>query len=147
MMTTDAGARTRVLLADDQAATLQRWRSLLEPEFDIVATVGDGEALIDAAERLSPDVIVTDIWMPRISGIVAAETILKRHPAARVVFATVHADLALLRKGLAVGAFGYVLKVRAGEELVVAVRSALRNELHISRFAPAETAADDIEVE
>ena len=146
-MTPDAAVRARVLLADDQAATLQRWRELLEPEFEVVASVADGEALIEAAERLSPDVIVTDISMPRMSGIVAAEVILKRHPGARIVFATVHADLAILRKGLAVGAFGYVLKIRAAEELAVAIRSAMRNELHISRFAPAETSARDIEGE
>lgn len=146
-MTTDAAARARVLLADDQPATLQRWQELLEPEFDIIGRVADGEALIDAAERLTPDVIVTDISMGRTSGLVAAETILKRHPAARIVFATVHAHLALVRKGLSIGAFGYVLKIRAAEELAPAIRSALRNELHISRFAPAETSAQDIEGE
>ena len=144
-MTADAAVRTRVLLADDQAATLRCWQELLEPEFEVVGSVGDGEALVDATDRLSPDVIVTDISMPRMSGILAAEAILKRHPAARVVFASVHADLGLLRKGLAVGAFGYVLKVRAGEELAVAIRSALRNELHISRFAPTGASAKDIE--
>jgi DNA-binding NarL/FixJ family response regulator len=142
-MTANAAARTRVLLADDQAATLRQWRELLEPEFDVVGSVANGEALVDAVERLTPDVIVTDIAMGRTSGIVAAETILKRHPAARIVFATVHADLALLRKGLAVGAFGYVLKIRAGEELAPAIRSAVRNELHISRFAPGEAGAED----
>ena len=146
-MTADGAARTRVLLADDQAATLRRWRALLEPEFEVIASVANGEALVDAAERLSPDVIVTDISMARMSGLVAAEAILKHHPAARIVFATVHADLALLRKGLAVGAFGYVLKVRAAEELALAIRSALRNELHISRFAPTELSAKDIEGE
>ena len=146
-MTANAAARTRVLLADDQAATLQRWRELLEPEFDVVGSVADGDALVDAAERLSPDVIVTDISMGGTSGIVAADTILKRHPAARIVFATVDADLGLLRKGLAVGAFGYVLKIRAGEELALAIRSALRNELHISRFAPTEPSEKDFEGE
>jgi DNA-binding NarL/FixJ family response regulator len=128
--------RQRVLLADDHAATLQRWRALLEPEFDVVATVGDGQALVEATERLTPDVIVTDIVMPGMTGIVAAETILRRHPAARIVFATVHADHAMLRRSLAAGAFGYVLKVRAGDDLVPAIRAALRGELHISPFPP-----------
>lgn len=146
-MTANAAARKRVLLADDQAATLQRWRELLEPEFDVIGSVANGEALVDAAERLSPDVIVTDISMGRTSGIVAAETILKRHPAARIVFATVHADLALVRKGLAAGAFGYVLKVHAAEELALAIRSALHNELHISRFGPTGTSDRDIDGE
>jgi DNA-binding NarL/FixJ family response regulator len=127
-------SRTRVLLADDHAATVQCWRSLLEPEFDVVATVSDGQALVEADERLRPDVIVTDIVMPGMNGIVATEVILRRHPAARVVFATVHADRTMLRRGLAAGAFGYVLKVRVGEDLVPAIRAALRGELLISPF-------------
>lgn len=133
-MTAHATTRTRVLLADDHAATLRRWRDLLEPEFEVVGSVSDGQSLVDEAERLAPDVIVTDVVMPRLSGIAAADVILQRHPAARIVFATIHADRALLRKGLAVGAYGYVLKVQAGDELVAAIRSALRDELHISRF-------------
>ncbi len=126
--------RRRVLLADDHAATMQLWRTLLEPEFEIVGTASDGQALVDAAGRLSPDVIVTDIVMPGMNGIVAAEAILRRHPAARIVFATVHADRTMLRRGLAAGAFGYVLKVRAGDDLIPAIRAALRGELHISPF-------------
>jgi DNA-binding NarL/FixJ family response regulator len=126
--------RTRVLLADDHARTLQGWRTLLEPEFEIVGTVGDGHALVEAADQLAPDVIVSDIGMPRMSGLVAAGAILKRHPAARIVFATVHADSMMLRSGLALGAFGYVLKVRAGDDLVPAIRAALRGELHVSPF-------------
>ena len=127
-------SRRRVLLADDHAATVQQWRTLLEPEFEVVGAVGDGEALVDAADRLAPDVIVADIAMPGMSGIVAANTILGRHPAARIVFATVHADRMMLRRGLAAGAYGYVLKVRAGDDLVPAIRAALRGELHISPF-------------
>jgi len=117
---------------------MQRWRELLEPEFEIVGAVTDGQALIEAAERLAPDVIVTDIVMPRINGIVAAEMILRRHPAARVVFATVHADRTMLRRGLAAGAFGYVLKVRVGDDLVPAIWAALRGELLISPFPPLD---------
>ena len=109
---------------DDHAATLRRWRGLLEPEFEIVGTVGDGESLVSEAERLAPDVIVTDVSMPGMSGLAAAGAILRRHPAARIVFATVHADNTMLRRGLAVGAMGYVLKVRAGDDIVPAVRAA-----------------------
>jgi DNA-binding NarL/FixJ family response regulator len=130
-------SRTRVLLGDDHAATMQCWRALLEPEFEIVGEVTDGRALVDAAEQLAPDVIVTDIVMPALSGIAAAEQILRRHPAARIVFATVHADHTMLRACLAAGAFGYVLKVRVGEDLVRAIDAALRGELLISPFPSA----------
>jgi DNA-binding NarL/FixJ family response regulator len=129
-----AMTRRRVLLADDHAQTMQLWRTLLEPEFDIVGTVHDGEALVHAAERLAPDVIVSDIVMPGMSGIAAAEAILRRQPAARIIFATVHADSALLRSSLAAGAYAYVLKVRAADDLVPAIRAALRGELLISPF-------------
>jgi len=127
-------SRTRVLLADDHAMTIKQWRTLLEPQFDVVGAVGDGQALIDAAVSLRPDVIVTDIVMPIINGIAAAETIVRRHPASRIVFATVHADRSMLRRGLAAGAFGYVLKVRVGEDLVPAILAASRGELLISPF-------------
>jgi DNA-binding NarL/FixJ family response regulator len=97
---------------------------------------------VDAAERLAPDVIVSDIAMPGMSGIAAAGTILRRHPAARIVFATVHADRTMLRSSLAAGVFGYVLKVRAGDDLVPAIRAALRGELHISPFPCVDEASE-----
>jgi DNA-binding NarL/FixJ family response regulator len=133
--------RRRVLLADDHAQTMQLWRTLLEPEFDVVGTVNDGESLVNAAERLAPDVIVSDIVMPGMSGIAAAGAILRRQPAARIIFATVHADNALLRSSLAAGAYAYVLKVRAADDLVPAVRAALRGDLLISPFPRWDDAA------
>ena len=120
--------RPRVVLADDQAATAAVLEQLLKPEFEIVATVRDGLALIEATARLSPDAVVTDIAMPVLDGIAAARKILETNPAARVVFVTVHADPALVRKGFAIGGLGYVPKVSAGEELVPAIRAALRGE-------------------
>jgi CheY-like chemotaxis protein len=128
------GARARVLLADDQAATIRRWRTLLEPQFEVVGDVADGEALVSEAARLAPDVIVANIAIPALSGVSAAQTIMRAHPSARIVFATVDADRTMLRKGLAAGALGYVLKVRDTEDLVPAVRAALRGELMISPF-------------
>ena len=133
--------RGRVLLAEDHAPTLKLWRTLIEPEFEVVGTVSDGPSLVDAVERLSPDVIVSDIVMSGMNGIAAAEIILRRHPASRIVFATVHADHTMLRSALAVGAFGYVLKVRAGDDLVPAIRAALRGELYISTFPRVDEAA------
>jgi DNA-binding NarL/FixJ family response regulator len=100
----------------------------LEAEFEVVAAVRDGQALIDAATRLSPDVIVTDIAMPILDGIAAAQELLRRNASARVVFVTVHADPAIVRRSLAIGGLGYVLKVSAGEELVPAVWAAFRGE-------------------
>ena len=120
--------KPRVVVADDQAAILAVLAKLLQTEFDIVATVRDGRALVDAVARVSPDAIVTDISMPVLDGIKAAQEILCRNASARVVFVTIHADPLLVRRGLAVGGLGYVLKASAGEELVPAVWAALRGE-------------------
>lgn len=134
--------RTRVLLADDHPETLRCWHTLLEPEFEIVASVADGRALVEAYDRLEPDVVVTDVTMPTLTGLAAAATIRQRYPAARIVFATVHADRMMLRRGLATGAYGYVLKFRAGEDLVPAVRAAVQGEIHISPFPPLDISPD-----
>jgi DNA-binding NarL/FixJ family response regulator len=122
----------RLLLADDHADTAALLRGLLQPEFEVVAEVHDGLALVLAAEQLSPDVIVSDISMPGLDGIAAASLILRRRPSARIVFVTVHSDPLLMERSFEAGALGYVRKCAAGEELVDAVRSALRGERHAS---------------
>jgi DNA-binding NarL/FixJ family response regulator len=121
----------RVLLADDHPETSQLLRGLLQPEFEVIALVQDGLTLVAAAEQMLPDVIVSDISMPGLDGIEAAAAILRRNPAARIVLVTVHDDQALADRGFATGALGYVVKSAAGEDLVPAVRSALRGERHI----------------
>jgi DNA-binding NarL/FixJ family response regulator len=120
--------RPRVLVADDHAGNIQLLRSLLEADFEVVGAVQNGHALVGAAENLSPDVIVSDIGMPGLDGIEAAKRILCQNPAARIVFVTVHDEPEMVRRSLAIGAFGYVLKMVAAEELVPAVRAALRGE-------------------
>jgi DNA-binding NarL/FixJ family response regulator len=124
--------RPRLLLAEDHPETAELVRALLTPEFEVVAQVPDGRALISAAARLLPDVIVSDITMPGLDGISAAAVILLRNPAIRIVFMTVHADPLMVERGLAVGALGYVLKVVAGDDLMPAVRAAMRGERHVS---------------
>ena len=125
--------RPRLLLADDHPQTALLLQRLLVPEFDVLALVTDGLELVSEAERLLPDVIVSDITMARLDGISAATQILRKNPAARVVFVTVHGDPVLVERGLSTGALGYVLKAAAGEDLIPAVRAALRGERHVSR--------------
>ena len=125
--------RPRVLLADDHAQTAERLRKLLRAEFEVIASVEYGDALVDAAERLSPDVIVTDIAMAGIDGIAAAVLIRRHDPNARIVFVTVHAESMLVEAGLAAGALGYVLKDSAGDELVAAIQAALGGRQYVSR--------------
>jgi DNA-binding NarL/FixJ family response regulator len=124
--------RARVILADDHPEVIKYLRAVVEREFEVIATVGDGNALVAAAEMLAPDVIVSDIVMPGLNGIAAAAEILRRNSAARIVLVTVHNDLELVQKGLATGALGYVLKLTAGDDLVPAIHAVLRGERHLS---------------
>lgn len=121
-----------MLLAEDHPETAERLRKLLRADFDVIASVEDGDALVDAAERLSPDVIVTDIAMPGVDGIEAVTLIRRHNPNARIVLVTVHSELMLVEAGLAAGALGYILKDAAGDELIPAVRAALSGDQYVS---------------
>jgi DNA-binding NarL/FixJ family response regulator len=122
-----------VLLADDHRETAEQLRKLLEREFEVVAMVGDGRALVEAAARLHPDVIVTDFAMPELDGLDAAVIIWRRNPAARIVLVTVHTEAILVERALAAGALGYVLKDAAGDELLTGVHAALEGKRYVSR--------------
>ena len=124
--------RPRVLLAEDHAETAVRLRKLLGVDFDVIASVEDGRALVDATERLSPDAIVADIDMPGVDGIEATTLIRRNDPNARIVLVTVHGESMLVEAGLAAGALGYVLKDTAGDELVPAVHAALAGRQYVS---------------
>jgi len=124
---------SRVLLAEDHAETAEQLRELLRPHFDVIALVEDGRALVSAAARLAPDVIVTDISMPGLDGIEACVLILRTDPQARIILVTVHSEPLLVERGLAAGAVGYVLKDTAGDELVAAVQAALGGDRYVSR--------------
>jgi DNA-binding NarL/FixJ family response regulator len=118
----------RLLLADDHTDTRNQLACLLEQEFDVIACVADGHELVRAAELLSPDVIVTDISMPRLDGIAAVAVIRRKDPAVRVVFVTIYDDPMVVERAFAVGAGGFVRKLAAGDELLPAVHRALGAE-------------------
>jgi DNA-binding NarL/FixJ family response regulator len=124
-------SRPTIILAEDHPNVAEQLLRLLSTAFDVVAVVGHGEALVKAALRFKPDIVVTDISMPGMDGIKAAQEILLHQPSVGIVFVTVHDDRALARKALAVG-LGYVLKTSAGEELVDAVNAALDSRPFVS---------------
>jgi DNA-binding NarL/FixJ family response regulator len=107
---------------------------LLEAEFEVVGRVGDGQALVEEAMRLKPDVIVTDISMPILDGIAAVDRLKESGNSSRIVFLSVHTDTDFVRKCLSAGAFGYVVKSRVASELVPAIRHALAGNIFISRY-------------
>ena len=118
--------RARVLLAEDHPDVAEQLRAILETEFDVVAVVPDGFAMLTAADTLAPDVIVTDIAMPVMDGLEATARLIGRTPKARVVLVTMHDEPAVRRHGLATGAVGYVAKVSADHDLIPAVYAALQ---------------------
>lgn len=124
--------RPRVLLADDHRMFAEGLRSVLAEEFELLEIVEDGLAMIDAAKRLRPDVIVADITMPRLNGIEALERLRGDLPDVRVVFLTMHKDVTYARRALAAGAMGFVLKHSAMTELVLALRAALEGRTFIA---------------
>ena len=124
--------RPRVLLADDHPLFLAGLRSLLEPECDVVEAVSDGKALLEAAFRLQPEVIVLDIGLPVLNGIDAARQIKKEQPEVKILVLTMHANPEYLKAALLAGATGYLLKTSAREELLDALRDVVRNRVHVS---------------
>ena len=128
----DRVSRPRVLLADDHQMVAEGLKNLLTPEFDLVGVVQDGRALVSAARKLRPDVIVADITMPRLSGIEALEELKKGDPGVKLVFLTMHRQVAYARRALKAGASGFVLKHSASKELVLAIRAALDGQTFIT---------------
>ena len=124
--------RARVLLADDHTIVAQGLASLLRDDFDLVGTVGDGQALIDAAQRLRPDVIVADMAMPVMDGLEALHRLKAARIDAKVIFLTMHADAQLATEALRAGASGYVLKHAAGEELITAIQEVLQGRTYLT---------------
>ena len=122
----------RVLLADDSPSMLQAARRILEPEFEIVGTVDDGQAVLEATESLKPDVLILDISMGVINGLQAARLLTRLGSKAKIVFLTVHKDQEFVEEAFSAGAVGYVIKPRLGTDLLVAVREALVGHTFVS---------------
>ena len=131
-------SKPRVLLADDHRMVAEGLKGLLAEEFDLAGIVEDGRALVKAARELRPDVIVADITMPHLNGIDALAQLKRDNPKVRVVFLTMHRDVAYARRALEAGAAGFVLKHSAAAELVLAVRAALQGRTFVAPELAAE---------
>ena len=125
-------SRPRVLLADDHRIVAEGLKGILTPEFELVGIVEDGQALVEAARKQRLDVIVADIGMPKLNGIEALEQLRELDLRIKVVFLTMHREVAYARRALEAGASGFVLKHSAPDELVMAIRAALDGQTFIS---------------
>ena len=129
-------SKPKLLLADDHPPLLEAASTLLKPHFDLVGIVTDGVMLVSEALRLRPDVIVTDITMPVMTGIDAVIQLRKSWSSAKIVFLTVHSEEEFLKACMAEGASGYVLKSRMKAHLIPAIDAALEGRIYISPFVP-----------
>lgn len=125
-------SRKRILLADDHTEILKEVRALLEKDYEIVGAVENGKSLVDTAMALRPDLIVSDISMPEMTGFEAAAKLKALGFVSKLIFLTVQSSSAYIKKAKALGADGYVLKVYSNEQLPAAIASVLAGTPYVS---------------
>jgi DNA-binding NarL/FixJ family response regulator len=123
----------RVIIADDHTLVAEALHQLIAPYFDVVATVGDGHALVDAAVSLKPDAVVVDVAMPLLNGLEACRQLKAKMPGLKLIFVTMNDDPELAIEAIRVGASGYVSKNAAASELLNAIRASLQGKSFITR--------------
>src|SRR5438552_5028508 len=111
----------RILIADDHTLVAEACKKLLESEYDVVATVGDGRALIRIATTLRPHVIIVDVGMPLLNGLDAGQQTKEILRSVKLVYLTMNPDADLAAEAFRRGASAYLLKTCAASELTVAV--------------------------
>jgi DNA-binding NarL/FixJ family response regulator len=127
-----SGRRPRILIADDHVLIAEAIKNLLQPEFQIVGVVSDGQQLLENVDRLKPDLVLLDISMPILNGLDAGEQIKAKRRAIKLIYLTVSNSTEIAAEAFRRGASGYVLKQDGIEELFVAVRRAIRGQSYIS---------------
>jgi len=123
-----------ILIVDDYDAMRKKIRSFVskQPDIEVVGEAEDGETAVGLAEKLSPDVVLMDISMPKMSGIEAAGNILRNNAAVRIIILSTHSDKRFVVAGLEAGALGYVLKNCIFDDLLPALHAVMANEFFLS---------------
>ena len=124
--------KLRILVADDNARFLRKTASILETEFEVVATATDGQAALEGARNCSPDVAVLDLEMPLLNGIAVTRELRRSGSDVKVIICSVETDAEIVEAALEAGAMGYVFKSRIETDLVLAVRSAAGGKSFVS---------------
>jgi DNA-binding NarL/FixJ family response regulator len=120
------------MLADDHTMLVQAFRTLLEPHYDVVATVSDGRSLLEVAPQVNPDVIIVDIGMPLMNGLEAGLRLRQEMPNSKLIIVTMNDDPDLAVEAMRCGASGYLLKSSAAEELIKAIEMALKCKRYVT---------------
>ena len=131
-------SRPRILIAEPETLLVELCKELLATEFSVVGTVSDGRSLVQAAEQLTPDVILLCVTMPCLNGLDAGEQVKQSSPAVKLVYLTSVSDPQVVAEAFRRGASGYLLKTCTPAELLSALRDVLRGKLHISSQLPTE---------
>jgi DNA-binding NarL/FixJ family response regulator len=124
--------RPRLILADDHKILVEAFRTLLEPYYDVVATVSDGRSLLEIARQVNPDVIIVDIGMPLMNGLEAGLRLKQEMPNVKLIFLTMNDDPDLAVEAMRCGASGYLLKNSGAEELLRAIQMALKCKRYVT---------------
>jgi DNA-binding NarL/FixJ family response regulator len=128
-------SRPRVLLADDHRMLTDALQRILEPRCEVVGTVDDGRALVEAAGKLQPDIVVLDIAMPRLNGLDAARQIKAKLPTVKLIFMTMHNDPYLVGEAFRAGGSAFLLKEAAAAELTDALEEVLKGGSYVTPSA------------
>jgi DNA-binding NarL/FixJ family response regulator len=124
--------KPRVLMADDHSILLAGVRKLIEDQCEVVGTVEDGRALLEAADRLKPDLILLDISMPLLNGLEAARHLKKTLPETKLLFLTMHASPRYATEAFKIGAHGFLLKQSAASELPQAITALMQGKHYLT---------------
>jgi len=129
----------RIIIADDHTLVAEACRKLLEPDYEVVATVSDGRALVRAVAELRPHLVIVDVAMPILNGLDAGQQAKELIPSVKLIFLTMNHDADLAAEAFRRGASGYLVKTCAASELVVAVREVLRGKSYLSPMIAKDT--------
>jgi DNA-binding NarL/FixJ family response regulator len=124
--------RTRILLADDHTMICAGFQKLLEPHYEVVGSVADGLALLKAAAKLKPDVVVLDVGMPLLNGLDAARQLKKAMPSIKLIFLTMNPDSDIATEAFRIGASAYLLKTSKPTELLQAIHNVVRGITYVT---------------
>ena len=123
-----------VILADDHQIVRQGMRALLnaQPDIEVIGEASDGHELVELVEKLSPQVVITDIAMPNLNGMDATSQIRKRNPNVQVIMLSMHSANSYVLGSLRSGALGYLLKNDDFMEVVQAVYAVVKGKRYLS---------------
>jgi DNA-binding NarL/FixJ family response regulator len=135
----ESRCRPRILIADEHKLVAGACKSYLEPEFDIIAIVTDGRALVQAAEELRPDIVILEVSMPELNGLDAGQQVKCNNPFVKLIYVTRVLGADAAAEAFRRGASGYVLKQGNAAELLAAVRCVIGGESYLSPLITKDT--------